>query len=141
MDDLLAYNHFIPQQAIGYRSPIDALASWYDQHFELFVAAVMIQDYNQAGRDMFPVLEDYCAIYAATHEWARKERHRRLQAWRQTHYALMPDYVETRAFLAKMERQSIVRISTPFFLKVVFPVRDVEIFQHHCLERGDRPSC
>jgi transposase InsO family protein len=28
-DYLLAYNHFIPQQAIGHRSPIDALASWY----------------------------------------------------------------------------------------------------------------
>jgi hypothetical protein len=83
---------------------------------------------------MFPVLEDYCAIYAATHDWARKERHWRLQAWRQTQYALMPDYAEMRAFLAEMERQSIVRISTPFFLKVVFPVCDVEIFQHHCLE-------
>jgi transposase InsO family protein len=41
-DFSLAYNHFIPQQAIGHRSPIDALTSWYDQHPELFIAPVMI---------------------------------------------------------------------------------------------------
>jgi cob(I)alamin adenosyltransferase len=46
-----AYNHFIPQQAIGHRFPIEALASWYDQHPELFIAPVMMQDYNQAERD------------------------------------------------------------------------------------------
>jgi transposase InsO family protein len=47
-DYLLAYNHFIPQRAIGHRSPIDALASWYDQHPEMFVR----QACNQAERDM-----------------------------------------------------------------------------------------
>jgi hypothetical protein len=83
---------------------------------------------------MLAVLKDYCAIYATSHEWERKKRHRRLQAWQQTYYADMPGYAETRAFLAEMERQSIVRISTPFFLKVVFPVCDTEIFQHHCLD-------
>jgi transposase InsO family protein len=51
-DYLLAYNHFIPQQAIGHRSPIDALASWYEQHPELFVAPVMMEGYNHAERDM-----------------------------------------------------------------------------------------
>jgi transposase InsO family protein len=38
----LAHNHFIPQQAIGHSSPIDALASWYVQHPELFIAPVMM---------------------------------------------------------------------------------------------------
>jgi hypothetical protein len=52
-DYLLAYNHFIPQQAIGDRSPIDALASWYAQHPELFIAPVIIQDHNQAERDTY----------------------------------------------------------------------------------------
>jgi hypothetical protein len=47
-DYLLAYNHSIPQQAIGHQSPIDALASWYTQHPELFARAV----HNQAERDM-----------------------------------------------------------------------------------------
>jgi transposase InsO family protein len=51
MDYLLAYNHFIPQQAIGHRSPIEALASWYDQHSELFIAPVMMKDHNHAERD------------------------------------------------------------------------------------------
>jgi transposase InsO family protein len=46
-DYLLAYNHFIPQRAIGHRSPVDALASWYEQHPELFARQV----YNQAERD------------------------------------------------------------------------------------------
>ncbi|MDR0717962.1 MAG: integrase core domain-containing protein, partial [Azoarcus sp.] len=46
-DYLLAYNHFIPQRAIGHRSPVDALASWYEQHPELFVR----QAHNQAERD------------------------------------------------------------------------------------------
>ena len=46
-DYLLAYNHLIPQQAIGHRSPIDALASWYAQHPELFVTEV----YNHTERD------------------------------------------------------------------------------------------
>jgi hypothetical protein len=47
-DFSLAYNHFIPQQAIGHRSPIDALASWYAQHPELFIAPVRIQAHNHA---------------------------------------------------------------------------------------------
>ncbi|MDR2259545.1 MAG: integrase core domain-containing protein, partial [Azoarcus sp.] len=46
-DYLLAYNHFIPQQTIEHQSPIDALASWYDQYSEMFVRHV----YNQAERD------------------------------------------------------------------------------------------
>jgi hypothetical protein len=45
-DFSLAYNYFIPQQAIGHRAPIDALASWYAQHPEFFIALVMIKDYN-----------------------------------------------------------------------------------------------
>jgi hypothetical protein len=51
MDDLLAYNHFIPQQAIGHRSPIEALASWYAQPPELFIASVMTQDHHHTERD------------------------------------------------------------------------------------------
>jgi hypothetical protein len=46
-DYLLAYNHFIPQRAIGHRSPIDALASWYDRYPEMFVRKVC----NQAECD------------------------------------------------------------------------------------------
>jgi hypothetical protein len=46
-DHLLAYKHFIPQRAIGHQSPIDALASWYTQHPELFVMPV----HNQMERD------------------------------------------------------------------------------------------
>ncbi|MDR3087139.1 MAG: transposase [Azoarcus sp.] len=48
-----SYNHFIPQQALGHRSPLDALTSWYGQHPELFMAPVMKQDYNQAERDTY----------------------------------------------------------------------------------------
>jgi DNA polymerase-4 len=44
---LQAYNHFIPQRAIGYQSPIDALKSWYAQHPDLFVKQV----YKQAELD------------------------------------------------------------------------------------------
>jgi transposase InsO family protein len=47
MDYLQAYNQFIPQQAIGYQSPIDALKSWQTEHPELFVKQV----YKQAERD------------------------------------------------------------------------------------------
>jgi transposase InsO family protein len=39
-DYLLAYNHIIPQQAIGHRSPIEALEAWYAQHPELFIRQV-----------------------------------------------------------------------------------------------------
>jgi hypothetical protein len=46
-DYLLTYNHFIPQRAIGHRSPVDALASWYEQHPELFARQV----HNQVERD------------------------------------------------------------------------------------------
>ncbi|MDR2261704.1 MAG: integrase core domain-containing protein [Azoarcus sp.] len=46
-DYLLTYNHFIPQRAIGHRSPIDALASWYDRYPEMFVRQVC----NQTERD------------------------------------------------------------------------------------------
>ncbi|MDR2365790.1 MAG: hypothetical protein LBD68_08065, partial [Zoogloeaceae bacterium] len=45
-DSLLTYNHFIPQQAIGHRSPIDAFASCYAQHPDLFIAPV----YNHTER-------------------------------------------------------------------------------------------
>jgi hypothetical protein len=48
-DYLLAYNHFIPQRAIGHRSPSDALASWYDRYPEMFVRKVC----NQAERDTY----------------------------------------------------------------------------------------
>ncbi|MDR1889595.1 MAG: integrase core domain-containing protein, partial [Zoogloeaceae bacterium] len=47
MNYLQAYNHFIPQRAIGYQSPIDALKSWYAQHPDLFVKQV----YKQAELD------------------------------------------------------------------------------------------
>jgi hypothetical protein len=50
-DYLLAYNHFILQQAIGHRAPIDALESWYNQHSDLFIAPVRGKDHNQAERD------------------------------------------------------------------------------------------
>ncbi|MDR2365700.1 MAG: hypothetical protein LBD68_07590 [Zoogloeaceae bacterium] len=43
----LAYNRFIPQPTIGHRSPINALASWYDRHPNLFIAPV----YNHAECD------------------------------------------------------------------------------------------
>jgi hypothetical protein len=46
-DYLLAYNHFIPQRAIGHRSPIDPLKSWYDRYPEMFVRQVC----NHAERD------------------------------------------------------------------------------------------
>ncbi|MDR2092001.1 MAG: hypothetical protein LBP58_01590, partial [Azoarcus sp.] len=52
-DYLLAYNHFIPQQAIGHRAPIDALESWYNQHPDLFIAPVRGKDHNQAERDTY----------------------------------------------------------------------------------------
>jgi hypothetical protein len=53
-DYLLAYNHFIPQQAIGHQSPIDALASWYTQHPELFDRPVHTQAKcdTQAAREL-----------------------------------------------------------------------------------------
>jgi hypothetical protein len=51
---LQAYNHFIPQRAIGYQSPIDALKSWYAQQPELFVKQV----YKQAERDTGTVAVD-----------------------------------------------------------------------------------
>ncbi|MDR3090568.1 MAG: M3 family metallopeptidase, partial [Desulfobulbaceae bacterium] len=41
--------HFIPQRAIGYQSPIDALKSWYAQQPELFVKQV----YKQAELDIY----------------------------------------------------------------------------------------
>jgi hypothetical protein len=49
MNYLQAYNHFIPQRAIGYQSPIDALKSWYAQQPELFVKQV----YKQAELDRY----------------------------------------------------------------------------------------
>jgi hypothetical protein len=48
-DYLMAYNHFIPQRAIGHQSPIDAIASWYAQHPEMFVRQV----YKQTERDNY----------------------------------------------------------------------------------------
>jgi transposase InsO family protein len=50
-DYLLAYNPFIPQQAIGHRAPIEALESWYNQHPDLFIAPVRGKDHNQTERD------------------------------------------------------------------------------------------
>jgi hypothetical protein len=50
---------FIPQQAIGHRSPIDALASWYAQHPELFIAPVMIKEHNQTELDTPPTPPGY----------------------------------------------------------------------------------
>ncbi|MDR2260888.1 MAG: integrase core domain-containing protein, partial [Azoarcus sp.] len=49
-DYLLAYTHYIPHRAFGHRSPIDALASWYDRYPEMFVRMVC----NQAERDRYP---------------------------------------------------------------------------------------
>jgi hypothetical protein len=43
----------IQDRAIGHRSPIEALASWYDRHSELFTAPVMMQDHNLAERDSY----------------------------------------------------------------------------------------
>jgi transposase InsO family protein len=55
-DYLLVYNHFIPQQAIGHQSPVDALASWYLQHPELFVRQV----YKQTECDTVARIDDCC---------------------------------------------------------------------------------
>jgi hypothetical protein len=49
--NLLADNPFIPQQAIGRRSPFDARESWDSQHPELFTAPVMLKDYSHAKCD------------------------------------------------------------------------------------------
>jgi transposase InsO family protein len=44
------YNHHIPQKALGYRSPVQAMRNWQESHPELF----NIEVYNQAGLDSYP---------------------------------------------------------------------------------------
>ena len=49
-DYLQAYNHHIPQQALGFRSPVESLKAWQKERPELFRRKV----YKQAEPDTYP---------------------------------------------------------------------------------------
>jgi hypothetical protein len=92
---------------IGHRSPIDALASWYAQHPELFITPVMVKEHNQAKRN--------------THE-----RHQHREGWEAfisfpvnqgSHmricYVLSyrsPAYIRTQTFLSALRQLSGVEL-------------------------------
>lgn len=82
---------------------------------------------------MSDILSDYTAIFAATKEWDRKERHRRIQLWANTEHSI-PLYDEVMSYLAFAEAQRNIKISIPFWRKVVFPAFDQEIFENHNIE-------
>jgi len=48
-DYLQAYNHHIPQKALGFQSPVDSLKKWYEKQPELFTKRI----YKQAELDSY----------------------------------------------------------------------------------------
>src|SRR5471032_672347 len=48
-DYLQAYNHHIPQKALGFQSPVDSLKKWYEKQPELFTKRI----YKQAELDTY----------------------------------------------------------------------------------------
>jgi hypothetical protein len=85
---------------------------------------------------MKKILADYLTIIESSplSKQAKKEQHAKYQAWLQTEYNDFPTYLELKLFLHDLDSINLRYDGHFFLIKVLFPIFEIEIFDHKNLE-------